>query len=419
MFLVLSKRIPVVVALASVFLIGCKPSDAAGPYPYWPCFHGAAGDNISTDTGLLKRWPDGGPKLIWTAKGMGAGFSSVSLAHGLIYTAGNIDGKSVVIALGLDGKNKWQTPCGKAWTKNYPGTRGTPTIDGDRLYFETPFGDVVCLNAKTGNKIWGLNILEEFVANNIQWALAESVVIDGDQLICCPFGEKGSVVALDKKTGDTIWAADPVRDKAGYATPTIAEFGGRRIVLTMTSKALVGVDADAGKLLFRHEHITKYDVNALKPLYANGHVFISSGYRSGSEMVKLSAAGGKITAEQVWASKDMDNHHGGVILWDGYIYGARSSGKWVCFDWRTGETKYSERGVGKGSVTLADGLLYILSENGGKVGLVKPTPEGHEIISQFKIPPGGEGKSWAHPVVCGGRLYIRHGDFLFAFNVKE
>lgn len=411
------KKLPIAVTLMGLSLLTARMSVAAEPY--WPCFHGPAGDNISTDTGLLKQWPADGPKLVWTAEGMGAGFSSVSLAHGLIYTAGNIDDKSVVIALGLDGKKVWETACGDAWTKDYPGTRGTPTIDGDLLYFETPLGDLVCLNAKDGKKIWGLNILEKFAGKNIVWALAESVVIDGEQLICCPFGKKGSIVALDKKTGATVWAGEPVGDPAGYATATVAELDGRRMVLTMSGKALVGVDAANGKLLFRHEHITKYDVNALKPLYSAGHVFISSGYRSGSELVGLSAVGGAVSAKQVWASKDMDNHHGGVILWKGYLYGSSSSGKWTCYDWETGATKYSDRGVGKGSLTCADGLLYTLSESGRKVGLVQPTPDGHKIISEFKIPEGGEGKSWAHPVVCGGRLYIRHGDYLFAYDVQK
>ncbi len=406
------------VSIAVGLTLNVTRSTAAAD-PYWPRFHGAAGDNISTDTGLLKQWPEEGPQLIWTAEGLGDGFASVSLAHGLIFTAGNVDDHTVVMALDLDGNHVWQTPCGQAWTKNYTGTRGTPTIDGDRLYYENPFGDLVCLNAKTGAKIWDLNILETFAAKNIAWALAESVLIDGDLLICCPFGEKGSVVALNKATGETVWTAEPVSDKAGYATPTITEFGGRRIVLTMSGQALVGVDIANGDLLFRHEHITKYEVNALKPLCVDGQIFISSGYKSGSEMVQLTASNGAITAAQAWASKDMDNHHGGVILWDGYIYGSSSRGQWVCFDWKTGETKYSEKGVGKGSLTCADGLLYTLSENGGKVGLIKPTPEGHEIISQFKIPKGGKDKVWAHPVVCGGRLYIRHGDALFAYDVAK
>jgi len=385
----------------------------------WPQFHGPAYDNISPETGLLKQWPAGGPELIWSAKGLGDGFASVSIADGLIYTAGNLDGNTVVTCMDLDGSVVWRSSCGEAWTKSFPGVRGTPTVDGDRVYYETPSGDLVCLNAKTGDRLWGFNILDKFGGENITWALAESVIIDGDNVICCPFGSQGSIVALNKMTGDTVWAAKGTGDKAGYGTPSIAEFAGVRMVLTMSSQSLVGVNADTGELLFRYEHRTKYDVNALQPICRDGKVFISSGYGSGSEMVQLTASGGKITATQAWSSKDMDNHHGGVVLLDGYLYGADSRRNWVCFDWNTGATRYSEPGVGKGSLTCAEGMLYTFSEGDRTAGLVKATPEGHNVISSFQIPEGGAGKSWAHPVVCGGRLYLRHGDLLFVYNVQE
>lgn len=402
---------------AGVLLLAARFAGAAEPY--WPRFHGPEGNNISPATGLLDQWPAGGPELVWTAEGLGGGYASVSLAHGLIYTAGNIDEQTVVMALNLDGEKVWQTVCGKAWTKSHAGTRSTPTIDGHRLYYETPLGDLVCLNAHTGNRVWGLNILDEFAGKNIRWALAESPIVDGNLLICCPFGDLGSVVALNKMTGETVWAAESVGDRAGYATPAIVEFAGRRMVLTMSSKALVGVDMVNGDLLFRYEHITKYDVNALTPRFVDGHVFISSGYGSGSELVKLTAAGDDITAEQVWENKDLDNHHGGVILWDDHIYGADFRRNWVCLDLKTGQTEYQERGVGKGSLTCADGMFYTLSEKGRKVGLVEPTPEAHRLVSEFRIPEGGEGPTWAHPVVRGGRLYIRHGQFLYAFDIKK
>lgn len=385
----------------------------------WPQFHGSDYTNISPESGLLKQWPEAGPELIWSAKGLGDGFSSVSVADGLIYTAGNLDGNSVVTCMDLTGNVVWRSPCGPAWTKNFPGTRGTPTVDGDRVYFETPHGDLTCLNAKTGDRLWGLNILEKFGASNITWALAESVIIDGDNVICCPFGSQGSIVALNKMTGDTVWAAESTGDKAGYSTPSIGEFAGTRIVMTMSNKALVGVNADTGKLLFRHEHLTKYEVNALQPILRGDRIFISSGYGSGSEMLQLTSADGKITATQAWSSKDMDNHHGGVVLWDGHLYGANSKRDWVCFDWDTGATRYSETGVGKGSLTCAEGMLYTFSESTRTAGLVKATPAGHEVISSFQIPEGGSGKSWAHPVISDGRLYLRHGDLLFVYNIKE
>ncbi len=391
---------------------------AASGAPYWPRFHGPKGDNLSTDTGLLKQWPEEGPKLLWTAKGLGHGFASVTLAGGLIYSAGNKDKKTIVTAVDLDGNTVWQKDNGQAWTGSYPGARGTPTIDGDRIYHESPVGQVACMDAQTGQPIWSLNILKEFEGQNITWALAESVLVDGDRLICCPGGNKASVAALDKMTGKTVWTAKSTGVKASYASPVLAECQGLRMILTMNSKAFLGVNADNGELLFTFPHETTYDVNATSPIYHDGQVFVCSGYGSGSAMFKLKVEGQKASVEQVWKSKDLDNHHGGVILLDGYVYGAASGGRWMCLDWKSGEKMYAERGVGKGSLTYADGMLYTLSEQ-RDLGLVEATPKGHKVISKFKVPSGGEGPSWAHPVVCGGRLYVRHSDQLFAYDVRE
>lgn len=393
------------------------PAAAKPAGPFWPRFCGPNGDNISTDTGLLKEWPKGGPKQLWAAKGLGEGFASVTIADGRIYTAGNVDGKTMVIALDMDGKPLWQTPNGPAWTGDSPGTRGTPAVDGDRVYHESPLGDVICLDAKTGEKIWGVNILKEFEGENIQWALSESLLVDGDRVVCCPGGKKASVAALDKKTGKTIWTTKSTGDKAGYATPALAEYQGLRMLLVMNQKAFLGVNADGGDLLWRHEHVTSYDVNATMPIFHDGQVFITSGYGSGSEMLKVTVEGKKASVESLWKSKDLDNHHGGVLLLDGYLYGAAYGGPWVCLDWRTGKRMYRERGAGKGSLTCAEGMLYTLSER-NQMGLVPATPKEHKVVSQFKVPSGGEGPSWAYPVVCGGRLYIRHAGQLFAYDIQ-
>ena len=418
--MLLQSRLTILGFLAVV--VGATSIVFGADSTFWPRFHGPKGDNISAATGLLKQWPEEGPRLIWTAEGIGNGFSGVTLANRLIFTAGNMDEKTVVTALDMNGRIRWQAENGTAWISSHPGTRGTPTIDGNRLYHESPLGEVVCLDAKTGKRIWGLNILEKFHSKNITWGLAESLTVDGNRLICCPGGPETAVVALDKRTGRTIWKSPTADgDLIGYATPTIAECRGLRMVLTMTLKALIGVNADTGDLLFRFAHPAKNGVNAMKPLYHDGHVLISSDYgTTGTTLVKLEVKGSKTAAVQVWNSREMDNHHGGIILWDGYLYGAGhnfNNGKWVCLDWKTGEKKYAERGVGKGSLTCADGLLYTMSEK-RVVGLVEPNPDGHRLISKFKIPSGGEGPTWAHPVVCGGRLYIRHADFLYAFDVR-
>ncbi|NQU25227.1 MAG: PQQ-binding-like beta-propeller repeat protein [Candidatus Nealsonbacteria bacterium] len=384
---------------------------------FWPCFHGPKGDNISTDTGLLKKWPDDGPTLVWATEGIGDGFSGVVLAHGMIYTDGNIGDQTTITAMDLGGNVLWQEPNGPAWTQSHPGSRGTPTIDGDRLYHESPTGNLICLDAKKGDKIWSLNILDEFDAKNIGWGLAESVLVDGDRVICCPGGKKAAVVALDKTSGKPIWTTPGTGNAAAHATAALAECEGLRVILAMTAKSLIGVRADTGELLFQHEHITKHDVNATTPVYHDGHIFITSGYGTGSEMLKLTVQGDKASVERVWKCKELDNHHGGVVLLDGYIYGCSARGRWMCLDWKSGEIKYSDKGVGKGSLTVADGMLYTLSER-NKMGLVRATPDAHVVVSRFDVPSGGSAESWAHPVVCGGRMYLRHSDKLYAYDVK-
>ncbi len=412
-------------AISLFCLVGLFIADAASgaDAPCWPRFHGPRGDNISDDTGLLKTWPDAGPKLAWKADGIGYGYSSVTMADGTIYITGNIGDKTVITAMTMEGKKKWQAENGPAWANEQlkKGTRGSVTIDGERLFHQSPWGNIVCLSAKTGEKIWGLNSLKEFEGNLILWALGESLLVDGDHLICCPGGKNASVVAMDKRTGKVVWKAAGSGDDPCYGSSTLGEQQGMRMIFTMTSAALIGVNADnGGELLFRVPHFARYDVNTFKPIYHDGHVFTTSGYKGGSVKLKLTVDGDKVSVEEAWFSRDLDSHHGGVILLDGYLYGAChnfNSAKWVCLDWKTGEMKWAEKGVGKGSVTCAEGMLYTMSEQ-REIGLAKATPRSFELVGRFKIPEGGEGPTWAHAVVCGGRLYIRHGDLLYAYDVR-
>jgi outer membrane protein assembly factor BamB len=384
---------------------------------FWPQFHGPHRNNISTETGLLKRWPADGPPLLWTARGIGEGYSSVSMADGLIYTAGNIGDNTVVTALDMDGKVQWRYENGRAWTDPKPGSRSTPTVDGDRLYHKSPRGDLVCLNARSGTEIWALNILDEFASKNITWALAESLLVDGDRVICSPGGPQTAVVALNKMTGQVVWTSPSTGELAGYASPSLCEYAGTRILSTMTAKACIGLNADTGELLWHVRHLTPYNENIFMPILHDGCVFYSTGHKVGAKKLKIDVADGEVAVKTLWQSRELDNHHGDVILLDGYLYGSGHRRGWICLDWETGETMYNEPGVGKGSLTCGDGMLYTLGER-GRMGLVKATPQRHEVISQFGLPPAGKGPSWAHPVVCGGRLYIRHDDFLYAYDVR-
>jgi len=242
--------------------------------------------------------------------------------------------------------------------------------------------------------------------------------VDGERVICSPGGPKASLAALDKHTGNTVWTAPSIGERAGYASPVLVEHQGVRMIVTMTARSILGVEADTGRLLWRFEHVTHADENIIRPVVHAGEIFVSTIFEAGSLKLKISVDGGQMRAERVWRSDDLDNQHGGVILLDGYLYGAsrsKNNGKWICLDWKTGRLMYAERGVGKGALTYADGMFYILNEQGA-VALVKAVPTAHEVVSSFRIPPGGEGPTWAHPVVCGGRRSLRHSDRLFAYE---
>jgi len=384
----------------------------------WPQFHGPRRDNKSRETGLLARWPAEGPKLLWTAKGIGEGFSTVAITGGLIYTTGNVGRSTAISALDLAGKRQWQVANGPACRHEHPGTRSTPTIDAGRLYHENADGDLVCLDAKTGKAIWSRNILRDFHGRNINWGLAESLLVDGNNVICTPGGPGAGLAALDKATGRTVWVCRDTQDKPGYCSPTVIEHGGVRQIATFMARSVIGVEAATGKLLWRVEHHTPFDENITTPIYHDGRVFVSS-RTSGSMLVRLPAAGAGPSAEVVWKTRAMDNQHGGVLLLDGYLYGASlRASPWGCLEFKTGKPVYGGRGIGRASMTFAEGMLYLLNHRRG-VALVRPSPERFEAVSRFSIPAGGRGPSWAHPVVCGGRLYVRHSDHLHCYDVKR
>ena len=411
------RRRVVAVALAAALLL--SGSAGAGEAPAWPQFHGPRRDNKSDETGLLKQWPPGGPKLLWTAKGIGYGYSTVAIASGIIYTTGNIKRDTVITALGLDGKGRWTAKNGPAYLRSYPGTRTTPTLEGGRLYHKNAEGDVVCLDARTGKPVWSLNILRKFNGRNIMWGLAESLLIDRGNVICTPGGADVGIVALDKKTGETVWTCKGTIDKPGYCSPIVFEYKGLRQIVTLMARSIVGVNADTGKLLWRAPHIAYANENITTPIYHDGHVLVST-LTSGARLFKLTVEGDKASAKPVWQNRSLDNQHGGILLLDGHVYGCGLRARrtpWICLELKTGKRLHADRGIGRCSFTYADGLFYALNHT-RTAALVRATPRAFKILSQFQVPRGGRGPTWAHPVVCGGRLYIRHADLLYCYDIQ-
>ena len=395
----------------------------------WPMFHGPKGDNRSPDTGLLTSFSEIGPPLIWESSGLGvgqSGFSSMTIADNRIFTAGSRDGKSIVYCLDREtGKKLWEYENGGVWTKSYGGTRSTPTVDDNRVYDLSSLGELVCLDVKTGLKIWGRNILTDFEGENIIWALAESVYIDGDRLICSPGGKKASVVALDKMTGKTVWETPSTGEKTSYSSAVIFEQDGLRVLAMMYAKGLLGINADTGELLFTHRHTQRYDINCTKPLYHNGKLLIVNAKTppddNGAALLRVTVDGKKASVEKIWQNRDFDNLHDGVLLLDGYLYGSsynHKGGVFMCVEWETGKIMYDPRDCGRGAVTFAEGLIYFLSEK-GDFRLIRPTPEKYDVVSRWSIPEKGEGPTWAHMVVLDRKLYIRHGEYLYCYDIAE
>jgi len=396
----------------------------------WRMFRGHDGNGNSPDTGLQKKWSPGGPKLLWTANFIGTGWSGVSIADDKIYINGNVkkDGKDLAMVFCLDknGKKIWEQDNGPAHVtaNQYPGTRGTPTIDGDFVYDLSPLGEMTCYDStKNGKKVWNRNFMKDYGAPMPMWKLGHATVVAGDYIISPLGGPKHSAIALDKKTGKTVWESPPAVGGAetGYTTPYLFEFEGLRVVVVMSNSTVEGLDTKTGKKLFAFPWTNSRSCHCTQPIYRDGHLFLSTGYEGGTaKLFKLSKnANGTIKPTEVWAEPRFNNHHHGLVLIEDYVYGTSFNGSWCSINFMTGKMGYSERSIGKGSVVYADGLIYGLSEDDKTVILLNPDPMKYDEISRFELPNEAPGKSWAHPVVLDGRLYLRHGQYLYCYDVKE
>ena len=403
--------------LGIVFALGAAISAQTPSVSDWPQWRGPDRTGISKETGLLKQWPAGGPTRLWRVTNLGAGYGSLSIRGERIFVQMIVGRQSVVAALDRsNGQIVWSKPLGPAGSNDRgSGPRGTPTIDGDRLYALSENGDLACLRAADGGTIWQRNILQDFKGRNINWLISESPLVDGDRVIVSPGGRDATVVALDKMTGKTIWTSKGLSDDAGYSSAIVADVGGVRTLMTFTSEAGVGIRASDGKLMWKHPGAANRTANIATPVFSNGKVFYTSAYDTGGALLRLTAQGGEVKAAEAYFTRDMKNHHGGVVLVDGYLYGFNDS-ILTAINFETGKMAWRDRSVGKGSLTYADGNLYILGE-GNYVGLVEATPAGYREKGRFQIPDSGL-PAWAHPVVSGGRLYIRNQSALAAYDIK-
>jgi outer membrane protein assembly factor BamB len=407
------------VLVAILFLLTLTPlvTGRASREPDWPQWRGPERTSLSKETGLMKTWPAPGPAAAWTISNLGPGYGSLAIKDDRIYIQGVKGSDSVVFCLNrADGKAVWSQALGPTREQDRgPGPRGTPTVDGDRLYALSENGDLACLRIKDGSSVWRRNILKDFGGRNITWLISESPLVDGNRLIVTPGGDGASIVALDKMTGNPIWTSKELSDPAGYSSCVAADVGGVRTIIGFTGRAAVGLRASDGKLMWRYETVSNRTANIATPIFHDNKVFYSSAYGTGCALLGLKAQGGEVKAEEIYFNKDMQNHHGGLVLVNGYLYGF-SNAILTCMEFATGKTVWRDRSVGKGTLTYADGHLYLLSE-GNVVGLAEATPEGYKEKGRFNIADQGY-PSWAHPVVCGGKLYIRNQGALTCYDIK-
>jgi outer membrane protein assembly factor BamB len=383
----------------------------------WPQWKGPDRTGLSKETGLLKAWPASGPTVVWTISSLGEGFGSMAIKADRIFVQGAKGTESVLFCLNrADGKTIWSQALGpKQSDSRGNGPRGTPTIDGDRVYALSENGDLACLKIDGGAVVWQRNILKDFGGRNPNWLVSESPLVDGKNLIVTPGGSDASIVALDKMTGKTVWTSKELSDPAGYSSCVAVDVQGVRTILGFTARAAVGVRASDGKLMWRYETVANRTANITTPVFYDNKVFYTSAYGTGCALLGLKAQGGEVKAEEIYFNREMQNHHGGVVLVNGYLYGF-SNAILTCVEFATGKTMWSHRSVGKGALAYADGSLYLLSEN-NVVGLAEATPTGYKEKGRFQIADQGW-PSWAHPVVCGGKLYIRNQGVLTCYDVK-
>jgi len=336
----------------------------------------------------------------------------------MIFTAGDFPDEERVIALNMDGKLLWETPNGKPWKRSCPGSRSIPTWDEGILYHMSPVGRLAAFEARTGREVWSIDLAERFDARYGIWALAENILIDGNKLFCMPGGPRGRVAALDKRTGETIWTNTDIEHVAAYCSPTIVTHDGVRQLLSMTQKSVVSLDIESGTLLWSAPFVPTSPQNALTPMYHKGHVFVACGHSTGGTLMKIDQAAG--TATPVWHREDLDNCHGGTLFIDGRIYGCgcRMGGKHVyCVDFFTGKTIKLDRSLGKVGMTAVDGMIYCVGHR-GTVSLLKVTARGFDVASRFDLPRKPSNFYLAHPVICGGRLYLRGGEKLCVYDIR-
>lgn len=411
-------------------IIGVLLSASVGNAEDWPQFRGPNRDGKSHETGLLKKWPEGGPKLLRTISGFGGGFSSPVIADERIYITGKVGDDLKIFCFDLSGETIWERTHAPAFSEAdaphspYPGARAAPTIGGDLIYLLGGLGRLKAYRTNNGESVWSVDVVSDLGGRVPPWGYTESVLVDGEKLICTPGGEKkGTFAALDRKTGQVLWQSVGVTERAEYGSPILIETNNVRQVVTMSRGGLVAVSPENGDFLWQYNRVAEMGspetttAHGNSPAYADGYVFEATSYHTrGGCAVALSLTESGLVADLAWEDPKLNCEHGGYVVVDGHIYMNQGVG-WKCLELKTGDERWFGRGPGKGSIIYADGMLYCLGER-GRMGLVEANPNEFKVVSMFNLPKG-EGPYWTHPVISDGKLYLRWGDNLYVYEVTE
>ena len=391
----------------------------------WPRWLGPHRDGISNETGLLKSWPEAGPEREWLFENAGSGYAGFSIVDGKLFTMAGRDDKCQLIALDAStGKELWSTDLGPMLTNDWgDGPRSTPTVENGLVYALGGKGNLVCVRAADGSEVWRTNLIDDLDGTEPNWGYAESVLLDGDQLLCTPGGKEGEIAALDKATGKVRWRATELDDTAHYSSIVRAEINGQPQYVQLLEKRLVGISPDDGRVLWQTDFPGRVAVIPT-PLVDGNKVFATAGYGAGCSLVEISPTNEATELYDGKARKLMKNHHGGVLRIGDDLYGHSDGSGWICMDFATGQQKWREREIlGKGAIAYADGMFYCLGEDDGEVVLIDASPEGWQEHGRFTLDPQttirkDRGKIWTHPVIANGKLYLRDQDLIYCYDVK-
>jgi outer membrane protein assembly factor BamB len=371
-------------------------------------------DGIYNETGLLKKWPEAGPKLLWHFDELGEGYTSAAVTAQGVFITGMISGTGTVFALDPKGKMLWKKEYGPEWTDSHTGVRSTPLVIKDKLYLLSSFGKLFCMNCSDGQIVWKTDLVQQYGAENIQWGITENLLFDGNTVYCTAGGTGASLVALDINTGKEIWKSKTNGEKSAYCSPMMINLQNRKIIVTIMQNSICGFDASSGNQLWKSEFKMDPDVHPNTPVYINGYLYCGSGYGLGSVMLKLAGDGNSVSV--VWKNQSCDPKMGGVVVLNGRIYGTGDKNrKLFCLDWKTGKELFSTKDLSPANIIADEGLLYVYSES-GKVNLVEPQADKFTIINSFSV-PSGAGPHWAHLVINDKKLYVRHGNSLMVYDI--